>query len=355
MDKKVFLYAAWVWIMAICAAACNKTNEPPAIEEEFCLCDSSLTIPAVNEFLASLPNDDSEYITWFDYWGDDSNFERRKLLKLEEWLQSHSCVSYAQVGCHACMEGDPRLSRVIVMADENGTTKDYMLEIAMSNLKVAKAYPRLGCDCKDELFYFYDNKKVFRDEYIDYRRFRNDCLIVWFFDEVQDTEMTDYINQTGLFRSVTSKNILYHARKEFEGDYHLMYVETKEQKTCSQLKEIIRILEKSRIVALADLTLEGERRSPPWSEPFVRDILIFPNYFDVKVNDENDLSDLYTLLQETDTWIAFWHEDWPQWFNLGSNKNSKDNARQVTDYFHKTGKFENVEVGYHFIITDKND
>ena len=343
MKSKVFLYPFFLLVLA---AGCNKRTDKPPPEDEFCLCDS-LTIPVINKYLAGISNDASDYY-WSGNWPDDSNFEKRKLLKLELWLKSHTCLDYVKVGCYACNAGNPRRSRIIVKTGEN----DYLMEVAMGNpLEVVSCNPRLGCDCKEELYYYgrkdvnsYEISKIFLNDFL----FRNDALLVGFFEQTQDDEILDYINQIGLFKTVDESNWILHANLISGREYHKICVETKEQKTCAQLKDIIRTLEKSPIVAFASLTFESGEPSPI-SVPYSSDVYTFDHTVDVKVKDKDYLSDLYAIMQETNSWIVIEYQGIFQGsFLLGTNKNSMGNSLQVANYFWESGKFSSTYPGLTF-------
>ena len=62
-------------------------------------------------------------------------------------------------------------------------------------------------------------------------------------------------------------------------------------------------------------------------------------YVYVFVKDVNDLSDLYAVVQETNTRIIEQDPYMPRWFTISAGKNSKGNALQMANYFYETGKF----------------
>ncbi|MCL2683038.1 MAG: BACON domain-containing protein [Bacteroidales bacterium] len=192
-------------------------------------------------------------------------------------------------------------------------------------------------DCEDELYYYYDDEKKF---YVDQlsldEPFLKDWLLVGFVSRANDVEIVNYINQTGLFKPVNASDIWYHARLQmYEHDSHLIFVNTKEQKTCKQLKEIIRTLEKSPIVTYANITLGHEE----YGMPNFTNIVSWSQYFYVKVKDENDLSDLFAVIQETKTQFIKQDTFMPKWFMLSADKKSMGNALRMSQYFYETGKF----------------
>jgi hypothetical protein len=194
--------------------------------------------------------------------------------------------------------------------------------------------PILGCDCEDELFYYYMDEK----QYID-SLFLNDYLIIGFDRQTQDVDVLRAIEQTGLFNTVPTDRI-YHPTRNSK--YNLLFVNTKVNKTCTQLKEIIELLEDISLVAFANLTFQGTF----WIGFEHSDIMSYSDEFLVKVKDESDLSDLYAITQETNTSIKERDEFMHDWYIISADKNSKGNALQMANYFHETGKFEAAEPNF---------
>ena len=183
------------------------------------------------------------------------------------------------------------------------------------------------CKCKDELYYYvgYDSEKVILGDLL-----LNDRLLVSFDEKATKTEIVNYINQTCLFKPVNTDNVY---------DKYVFIV-LRESKSCSLLKEIIQMLEKSPIVCYANLTFKGEKFVD--THDIVPDGHIrvgsFKSIFEVKVKDTNDLSDLNALSQDTNTDVLY-QSAHPNWFYLRADKNSKGNAMQMGNYFYESGKF----------------
>ena len=224
--------------------------------------------------------------------------------------------------------------------------KTNLFEISVIALMVAGGFSSctkegegLECDCKDELYYYNYEEKIFL---VDRSNFLNDWLFVGFETQVQNDEIVRYIHQTGLFKSVDVKKI-YRPNPNspvFKDMYNYVFVKTKKPKTCSQFKEIIRILEKEPMVTLVNFVF------CQWDSPNCKDIMSFSEYFNVKVKDKDDLSDLYTIVQETNTLILSKNEFRPEWISIRANKHSKGDALQMANFFHETGKFVAISYGF---------
>ena len=187
-------------------------------------------------------------------------------------------------------------------------------------------------DCREELFYYKNDEVQFIDNLL-----LNDWLFVGFDQQVQDKEIISYINKTDFFKSIDASNILRPNCDEsrLENEYTKLFVNTKKHHTCSQLKEIIRILEQSSIGAVADLAF-------CLSSSDCSVVMSYTSGIIVQAKDVDDLSSIYALVQETNTRID---EAWdyasfiPGYFIIRVNKNSKGNAMQMANYFYETGTF----------------
>ena len=202
------------------------------------------------------------------------------------------------------------------------------------------------CNCKDGLFFYEagddESRKVFLGDLL-----LNDRLLIGFDENAKEAEIVDFVNQTCLFKSVNAGDIdsepVIGLRDVYES---IMFVVLREAQTCSQQKEIIQTLEKSPIVSYANLAYKGEKftdRADIVRVGYVR-VGSFPSNFFVKLKEANDLSDLYTLVQETNTKVLGQAGN-PQYFILRADKYSKGNAMQMGNYFCETGKFINAGPG----------
>ena len=195
------------------------------------------------------------------------------------------------------------------------------------------------CDCENGLYRYTQGYGIIKISLCDF--LANDWLVVGFYIETKNNEIVDFIEQTGLFEPVDTNKIIRwdNFSDPFWESWNmphvaLLWVNTREPKTCTQLNEIIHTLEMSPMVRVADFSF-----------------CYFPNYcsnvssyfmlFEVKVKDKNNLSDLNKMIKKTNTWIIKHYDDFLNGdiFMLGADKNSKGNARQMANYFNETGKF----------------
>jgi len=207
-----------------------------------------------------------------------------------------------------------------------------MLVVSLSACMKSEEAEELECDCKDELYYYSSVGKVFL-----YDKFMNDRLFIAFDPKVRDAEIVRFVKKTGFFKPVYARNII-HTEWEGKKSFSLLFVTTKGQKQCSQLKEIIISLEKASIVDRADLVFRHN---------YTGSIMLTFSGFIYAGAKIDDLCDVNMLMQETSTWrseqqtissssILF------DVFFIGVNKKSKGYTLQMSHYFHETGIFTGV-------------
>jgi len=211
-----------------------------------------------------------------------------------------------------------------------------MLLLAVSFVSCTKVPEMMHCDCKGEFYYRnHEGNKI-------YLNHLNDWLIIGFERQAKAEEIVEYVNKTGLFKKVDIAHISYPDSTRWLSEHYntLLIVNIKQQKTCSQLKEIILMLEQSSIVEYAGNIFCGETNcSTWWATGFC---------FYVTVNDENDLDDLYALSQETNTLIIGQNEFDLRSFVLKANKYSTGNSLQMANFYFETGLFESTGPGLLF-------
>ena len=230
-------------------------------------------------------------------------------------------------------------SDVIIVTVESATTGIIsnvasqafeVIKIPVSDKKIVFNDLVSECNECDSLYYYYYGRKIFVDQYL-----LNDWLLVGFWYQTSDAEMVNFINQTGMFHTVDASNITTRARNTDE--YHLMFINLNESKTCSELIGIISTLEESPIVAFADfafccssLEVCTKRTSSSYYT------------FTVGLSYTNNISDLYVVAAETNT-LVIGADPWSPWdancYSVITNKFSKGNAMQMANYFYETGKF----------------
>ena len=120
-----------VLIILLLPFGCEKLNKVDSAldKEAFCLqvneANIDQTIPIINEFLENLSNDLND---------------EQKLQALETWLNSCPCITDATIVCVSCIKTLPLQSEIAISFEENGITKNFILDISMSNPLKAMQY-----------------------------------------------------------------------------------------------------------------------------------------------------------------------------------------------------------------------
>ena len=190
------------------------------------------------------------------------------------------------------------------------------------------------CDCNDELYYYYKGEKKWITLH---SHFDNKGLVLDFAYDLQNVEIIEFIEQTGLFMPVNPKFIFRLAGHDGYEGAALVYVRTKKQHTCTQLKEIIETLQNNDIVISANLSFFTDNFGFKCSASYIR-------YFYVTVNNPDDLTDLYSVAEETNTTVLFPYST--TMYCLRATKNSMGNSIQMANYFYETGKFSGSFADY---------
>lgn len=134
MCMKVLKNAVIMLVVVAGFTACDKPEQVYGGDGEFCSCfnldDINKTIPAVNEFLAGLP-DDVRLI----YAGDESNEQIFK--SLEGWFNSFDCNIYATVTYGIDItNGGMKAASVSILVKENEAVRELNV-----NFDFTKTYP----------------------------------------------------------------------------------------------------------------------------------------------------------------------------------------------------------------------
>ena len=82
------------------------------------------TLPIIDKYLSGFPV----------YWDNE-----QKVQTLVDWLKSQLCIVNANVFCR-CVDTDPLVSEILISFDENGITKDFILELSMTQPLKIRGY-----------------------------------------------------------------------------------------------------------------------------------------------------------------------------------------------------------------------
>lgn len=116
------------------------------------------------------------------------------------------------------------------------------------------------------------------------------------------------------------------------------------ENNCIEITNIIADLEQSEIVDYVHYAMQTDNcTNLIWIEIGQKCINSYSSFFNVRVIDENDLTDLNNIIQETNTVLDHQNQFMPKWFTLKADKNSNGDALEMANYFYETNLFEESE------------
>lgn len=116
------------------------------------------------------------------------------------------------------------------------------------------------------------------------------------------------------------------------------------ENNCIEITNVIADLEQSEIVDYVHYAMQTDNcTNLIWIEIGEKCINSYNSFFHVKVINENDLTDLNNIIQETNTVLDHQNQFMPKWFTLKADKNSNGDALQMANYFYETNLFEHSE------------
>jgi hypothetical protein len=261
-------------------------------------------------------------------------------------------------------QGTPNLADCICYTDVsytiNGITKNEVNVIFINDVQVYcwnEADDKDDRDdCMSELFYydygqgFYYNFPATNPSKVSLStHLVNDFILVgfkrppfsWESHNRHLADVENYVNQTGLFKPIDWTISYQSAVVGMDYTYTVLWLQTKERKTCSELRETIEILEKSSLVSFANLCFKSMNYICFGDGCGDVNIMASSPIFYVRVKDANDLSDLYAIVEETNTRVAFVFNN--NLVTVVAEKTSKGDALQMANYFRETGKFSGTQ------------
>ncbi len=120
----------------------------------------------------------------------------------------------------------------------------------------------------------------------------------------------------------------------------------KSPKNCEEITRIITDFQQNNMISYVHYTMQTNDCMNLLGEN-IGNLCInsYGSNFYVKVFNENDLTDLNRMINETKTELVKQDEFMPKWFELRATKNSTGDALKMANYFYETGFFESSEPG----------
>lgn len=168
----------------------------------------------------------------------------------------------------------------------------------------------------------------------------NNYILVGVDTTYSDSQIENFISTV----SYLDQNYTYTIHTTGQYKFKEIPLRLKSSKNCGQIAHIISELEQNAIVSYAHYTMKTDNcTNLIWEQ--IGDLCInsYGSSFNVKVFDENDLTDLNQTITETNTELVKQNEFMPKWFELRAIKNSNGDALKMSNYFYETGLFEHSE------------
>ncbi|HIP47606.1 MAG TPA: hypothetical protein EYG92_01370 [Lutibacter sp.] len=188
--------------------------------------------------------------------------------------------------------------------------------------------------------------RYYHDEQVSIGEMSNEYILL-----ASDTINSDFLI-TSLIESKDyfDKTYDYEIVKPSNYKYKHIVVKLNTESNCIKITKFMQDLELSSIIDYVHYTMDTEFCTNFLGEPMGEKCVVsYGSNFYVKVNDADDLTDLYDVIQETNTYFEYQNEFMPEWCRLRADKNSKNNALQMANYFYETNKFLAVDYGFYRI------
>lgn len=194
-----------------------------------------------------------------------------------------------------------------------------------------------------------DNKEVQTAcNFVNFKYYNNEQDLLGEMSEEYIVIAFDMINNDDLIASlIQSKEYLdqnYDYVINQQEGYKYIALKLISENNCIEIINIIADLEQSEIVDYVHYAMQTDNcTNLIWIEIGQKCINSYSSFFNVRVIDENDLTDLNNIIQETNTVLDHQNQFMPKWFTLKADKNSNGDALQMANYFYETNLFEHSE------------
>lgn len=156
----------------------------------------------------------------------------------------------------------------------------------------------------------------------------------------EDSEIQDFISNINQFDQ--SYDYTIHTNEQYK--FKQIVLKFNASKNCEEITQTIADLEEHEIVDYAHYTMQTDNCEDLIGESMGdKCVKTYGSSFNVKVFDEDDLSDLNQMIEETNTELVDQNEYRPEWFELRATKHADGDALAMANFFHESGLFEHSE------------
>lgn len=168
----------------------------------------------------------------------------------------------------------------------------------------------------------------------------NDYLLIACDTTYTNIEIRDFISTVSYF----DQNYDYTIYTQTHYKYKEIPLKLKSSKTCQEIASIFFDLQQNSIISYVHYAIQTDNCENAIWEP-IGNLCInsYSSLFYVKVPHETNLTDLNSVITETNTELVEQNEFMKKWFTLRATKNSNGDALKMANYFYETGLFESSE------------
>ncbi len=165
----------------------------------------------------------------------------------------------------------------------------------------------------------------------------NDYILSAFDTVYSDSEIKGYISTLSFLDQDYEYTI--HTYPDYK--FKLIPLKFASSRNCEEITDIISVLHQNTMVAYAHYTMQTDNCTDDIWQP-IGELCVdsYSSLFMVRVFDENDLTDLYNMISETDTELVEQNMFMKNWFTLRATKNSDGDALKMANYFYESGHFD---------------
>lgn len=158
-------------------------------------------------------------------------------------------------------------------------------------------------------------------------------------------EIIQYLKSQFFFIDRKDDSLRYEGTLYYNGISHINFKYSLNQfiypLDCYEITTIIETMKQHEIVQYVHYTIKTDDcLSPKWEPMGTKCILAASFIFYVYVKDKNNLDDLYSMANKTNTKILFQNSYIPELFTLYADKYSLGNTIKMANYFYESGLFD---------------
>ena len=170
----------------------------------------------------------------------------------------------------------------------------------------------------------------------------NEYILIGVDTTFTDSEIENFITTI----DVVDQNYNYTIQRSGQYKFKEIPLKLNASKNCEEITQIISDLNQNSIISYTHFTMETDDCNNLIWEP-MGDLCInsYGSSFFVKVQDENDLTDLNQMITETNTELVEQNQFMEKWFELRATKESNGDGLAMANYFYESGLFEHSESG----------